>query len=664
MRIPRREFIGIMGASMAAVSAPQFGSAESSAGEAQNGETESIEKNGWRLKVTPAGQIVSFTDGSLELVDRRLGETRPRVVVAGMREYRCDLPSVARRDGATGVFRYDFSGRDIFSVKYEAKLLALPEGGVALEEKIGIEAPAKITDDVLLALPRNLHLPVAQRNVFVPMKNGTGRRKPILGHEGENEYVFATAGTYKNAVGRVQILAIPMVDEYADQTDLRLTHCADPYFTSYFSLAHGEKGGEFNCAYSGGIGIQREDRLVYTALHRGGEKGAMQSFYATALAGVQPGPDWLHEVAMVDYDFLSKNGRGWFSDIDALERLIAPEDRAKVFLALHGWYDTVGHYAFDWRKQALLKEWTAFTNAASSSYQSLPAAPDRESGLVFPREAVKTTRPVPMSIEDMHRRVRYAKKKGFRVGIYYADGINGCDGVKEIYDPSKVLRWGGWEGPDTKGKTYAQNPLHPEVREFYLRYIRALLDEYGKEVDGFVWDETFTVGPNDLGPAAAPGYASRGMMTLIKEVAAAVAGFSPQLAFLASDDIGAFQQYESAVPYCLVAHGTYQDMACTPSGWSYGLFPNYRNVLWSCNWWDIQRFDQSRYGVETFNAPVPISNGYGDYVGIGDMTPAQQKQFMDLFHKRKQQRMDISWIEEEPSHPKYKGKEVEYEWFL
>ena len=68
----------------------------------------------------------------------------------------------------------------------------------------------------------------------------------------------------------------------------------------------------------------------------------------------------------------------------------------------------------------------------------------------------------------MHRRIHYAKDKGFRVGIYYADGTNASDGVKEIYDPSKVLHWGGWEGPDTKGKTYAQNPLHPEVREFFL----------------------------------------------------------------------------------------------------------------------------------------------------------------------------------------------------
>ena len=238
--------------------------------------------------------------------------------------------------------------------------------------------------------------------------------------------------------------------------------------------------------------MEKEERVVYTGLHRGDEKTAMEVFYATSLADVKPGPDWLHEVAMVDYDYLSKNGQGWFRDIDALAARIAPDDRGKVFLALHGWYDYVGRYAFDWRKGAFDKEWTAFPSAltaAGAGSCGIPHAGSAESA--WPADSIKAMRPVPMSIADMHRRIRYAKDKGFSVGIYYADGTNACEGVKEIYDPGKVLRWGGWEGPDTKGKAYAQNPLHPEVREFYLRYIQALLEEFGKEVDGFIWDETF-----------------------------------------------------------------------------------------------------------------------------------------------------------------------------
>jgi hypothetical protein len=69
--------------------------------------------------------------------------------------------------------------------------------------------------------------------------------------------------------------------------------------------------------------------------------------------------------------------------------------------------------------------------------------------------------------------------------------------------------------------------------------------------------------------------------------------------------------------------------------------------------------------VETFAVPVPISNGAdGDDIGIGDMTAEQQERIMDLFNKRKQGRMDITWVEEEPWAPKYQGKEVTFKWDL
>src|ERR1017187_823320 len=551
--------MGLVGASGASLTAPSFSFLGSSADA-----TESLEKNGWRLQVTPAGDMVSFTDGNLELINRRLGDNRPAVVGGGTRQYLCERPNVSRRDGSRLVFRYDFSGSDNFSVNYELELTDLPQGMAALKQKVGIEAPKKINEGVTLTLPQNVQLPLANRKVFLPLKNGIGRRKPILGYECENEYVYAMAGGYET-MGKPHMLAIPMVDEYADQTDLRLTHSTDPYMSTYFYLAHGEKAGKFNCAYLAEVGVEKEERVVYAGLHRGDEKAAMEVFYATSLGEVKAGPDWQHEVAMVDYDYFSKNGEGWFRDIDALTKLIAPPDRSKVFLALHGWYGYIGQYAFDWRKGEFLKEWIAFPNALDPHFQSLADPPYfGPEGYNWQKNSIKATRSVPMSLTDMHRRIHYAKDKGFRVGIYYADGTNASDGVKEIYDPSKVLHWGGWEGPDTKGKTYAQNPLHPEVREFFVKYIRALLDEYGKEVDGFVWDEPYTVGPSDLGPEVAPGYASRGMMTLMKEVAAEVAQFSPNLAFFSSDDIGTSDMFEKAAPYALVTHGTYQDSWCTP----------------------------------------------------------------------------------------------------
>jgi len=155
------------------------------------------------------------------------------------------------------------------------------------------------------------------------------------------------------------------------------------------------------------------------------------------------------------------------------------------------------------------------------------------------------------------------------------------------------------------------------------------------------------------------------MMTLVKEVAAEVGNFNSDLAFFASDDIGPTSPGDLAAPYCLFAHGTYQDSWCTPTAWPYGLFPNYRNVLWSCNWAPVRRFDYSRYAVKTFNVPVPISNGaFGDDIGISDMTAEQRTKVMELFNQRKQKRMDISWIEEETWNPKYQGRDIEFKWSL
>jgi hypothetical protein len=518
---------------------------------------------------------------------------------------------------------------------------------------------------VQLNLPRNIQLPFQNRNVFLPMKNGIGRRKPIMGCESDDEYVFYFAGTYAS-MGKPQQLAIPMVDEYCAATPLRLTLCADPYFSSYFFLPAGEKAGQFNCIYLKEVGLEgREERTVYTVLHHGNAERAMEAFYSAVLSDVRPGPEWIHQVAMQDYDYLSKNGRGWFSDIDTLAKLVGPADRSKVFLALHGWYDYVGSYTFEPRSRSLARRWTAFPSALDPRVQALGNHVDKRTGVVWHRKSVKAMRPVPMSIPDVHGRIRYAKTRGFRVGIYFSDGTNACDALKDIFAPDKVLPWGGWVGPDTKGRTYAQNPLHPEVRSFYVDYIHGLLEEYGKEVDGFIWDETFVVGPHDLGPVPYTGYASRAMMTLVKEVAHAVASFSPKLAFFASDDIGAFDQYELAAPYCLMTHGTYQDSWCTPPGWSYGLFPNFRNVLWSCNWAPVTRFVYTRYGVETFGVPVAISNGaFGDDIGISEMTSTQQKAVIDLFNQRKLKPMQIGWMEEVPWSMTYKGRGVSLKWEL
>ena len=182
---------------------------------------------------------------------------------------------------------------------------------------------------------------------------------------------------------------------------------------------------------------------------------------------VSPGPKWLHEIAMVDYDFLSDNGQGWEKDVKELGRLLTPEERRRVALCLHGWYETIGGYSFDDAKKAIKPEWVAMAR----------------------------TRKVPFTQDELRRRLKLARDLGFRALLYFADGM-----LQDSKTPSYRPQWdfvglwnnkvGGWTGPDTWGPTFARNPAHPEVFQWYQDYLAALLKAFGPVVDGFVWDES------------------------------------------------------------------------------------------------------------------------------------------------------------------------------
>ncbi len=109
--------------------------------------------------------------------------------------------------------------------------------------------------------------------------------------------------------------------------------------------------------------------------------------------------------------------------------------------------------------------------------------------------------------------------------------------------------------------------------------------------------------------------------------------FDPQKVFLASDCIGVFG-WNDVPGYAMVADGTYQDTHCDSVAWSYGLFPNWRNTLWSCNWSDVTDFHLTRWGVRTFGVPVAISNGWGDDCGPSEWSPRQRDAFLRLFRER------------------------------
>src|ERR1019366_7249595 len=95
MKMARREFVELIGASVASLSVGSLGFG----GSAPAGQ-ETLELGEWKLTVAPTGDITSLTDGKVELVNSKLGDNHPRVVMPGKALYDCDHPVSMRREGA------------------------------------------------------------------------------------------------------------------------------------------------------------------------------------------------------------------------------------------------------------------------------------------------------------------------------------------------------------------------------------------------------------------------------------------------------------------------------------------------------------------------------------------------------------------------------------
>jgi hypothetical protein len=352
---------------------------------------------------------------------------------------------------------------------------------------------------------------------------------------------------------------------------------------------------------------------------------AVDAWFRLMLPDVPPGPKWLHDIAMVDYDFLSDDGQGWERDLRTLASWLKPAERRRVAWCLHGWYDALGSYCYDAQVHSMKQEWVAF----------------------------ERTRKVRFTQAELKRRVRLARDLGFHVLLYFGDGLAADSGEPGYHDDwayrdPKGNKITGWQGPDTFGPTYMLNPAHPEVLGWFTNYMATLLQSYGAETEGFVWDETFHARLGQVAASPQPAYCDRAMMTLVKALTRQVHLFDPQKVFLASDCIGVFGWID--VPgYAMVADGTYQDTHCDSVAWSYGLFPNWRNTLWSCNWNDVTDFHLTRWGVQTFGVPVAISNGWGDDCGPSEWSPRQRDAFLRLFRERVRLKQPVRFLSDDPS---------------
>jgi len=570
----------------------------------------------------PNGKVPAVTGGAGEV---RYGALRRSL----------DQPAEVNRAADHITVKYKLPGEPEIRLDVTYRLQAERDEAVLVRE-VEVRASGRLKEDLTVALPNwPGTLPT---NTWLPLINGTP------GKLGTAVVGFNFQGPLP--AGSTNI-ACPVVT-YQDAGGRRVTLASDPYFSMAFFADHLE------WTYPQNIGLEDpiEKRRLLTVIHgvegRVGSplptavatpEAALDAFFRLVIPEVPPGPPWLHDIAMVGYDYMSDAGQGWFKDIDALAEALPLAARSKVFLCLHGWYDWCGRYSFDARTGKFDEQWTTFGNVEKHKdvYGTFDVGGEKLDG------SFAKCSPVKMSPKLLRERLKYAKSRGFRVGLYFADGmIAGTD--LPGYSQRLVLKPGGWTGPDTIGKSYCMNPLVPEVREFFLRYAEALLREYGDVIDALVWDETSTVPGDSYGSAEVPGYASRAMMRLVRQIARQAEAHNPPVAFLTSDCLGLW----GTGNYALMAHGTYQDTWCEPRAWSYGIFPNWRNTRWSCCWWPVHKWKWIEFGVRNYQAPVSISNGFGDNTGFAELSPEMRKKVLDLFHWRAQFRAQMKVMDPLP----------------
>ena len=555
-------------------------------------------------------------------------------VVQNLREPNFKLPESQRL-----LLTYDAVSPDGVPLRIERRVeQKARREGIVLFETFSLSVARPLTNDIEIEFPfallcdpsRSADSPGGPAGGLAtcPLQNGWAKSFPLSGIETRLEYRLGNFITGKET----RELALPLIQLQGQRSVAAIF--ADPMFSTLFVLRStgGQIEGSLRFRYAASkVPVSAPETHTFAIWLPSNKRSAKEfpagvdAWFRLMLPDVPPGPKWLHEIAMVDYDFLSDDGQGWDRDLRALASWLKPAERRRVALCLHGWYDALGSYCYDAQERRMKQEWIAF----------------------------ERTRKVRFTQAELKRRLGLARDLGFHVLLYFGDGLaadSGVPGYRDdwAYRDAKGNKITGWQGPDTFGPTYMLNPAHPQVFSWFTNYMSALLQTYGAATEGFVWDETFHARLGQIAGAPQPAYCDRAMMALVKALTRQVHAFDPHMVFLASDCIGVFGLND--VPgYAMVADGTYQDTHCDSAAWSYGLFPNWRNTLWSCNWSDITGFHLTRWGVQTFGVPVAVSNGWGDDCGPSEWSPRQRDAILRLFRERLKLKHPVRFLSEDPN---------------
>jgi len=506
-------------------------------------------------------------------------------------------------------------------------------------EKLGIVQYSKLEMDSFLPLKLSLGesyiLPFSAKSALIEDmelsgntdKQGEEYTQPlsVIYTHGIRHYCFDEKPTYASyfemgafsthkAGNRISMPVIGVSFAEDAKHDFAVLAC-DPYSGTQFYTTKDSKSKHSTIqaisSYNGElVPIKSEEkRKVFRFTDK--QKDYFSTFYQT-IPDVKASPEWIKKVGMAYYDYLSDDGQGWYRDIDKLVETFPKEHLDKIVLCVHGWYNNIGLYSYDFERKKLIDKWTAFANPSKNVYWTL------------------TKNPTPMSIAEMHKRIEYAKDRGFKVILYFADGTNTTGPPVEFADDLFVYPDGthkkGWEGPCGGG--IALDPTSEKVHKFYLEYLKALLDEYASEIDGLVWDETnyFLTGDVSQRVLQKPQYADKAMMYLMADMTRLVQEYrkvNPNLVMLEG----------SHYFYGLVANGSFTDYPGLPT------VINYRNISWTCSWdlpgvRNVHTFFRTRKDIKyPYGFEMGLTNGWQTDKGPSEMDQKTLLEVRDYFIK-------------------------------
>jgi hypothetical protein len=403
-------------------------------------------------------------------------------------------------------------------------------------------------------------------------------------------------------------LLIPLVEWFPLGHGQRFALFASPERAWRFSLQRGESGlwqWSLQTILSMKSG-ESHSEACWLFENPSGTREAWRAFHCFAPVPKLVAPDWLRQVRVHYFDFLSGGdgkGRGGGYDRNAVHF----REFVVGLATQHVYYPYWGDYVRPGRTN-----WHAMCNDASG--------------------------PAEMSLELMRRRIAAARQAGARAAIYIHlvgfDGASPLDG--ELRDAALIDTDGlpvsfGWNGPDVLGPVRFMSLQAPAWRRHLLQqgqWIMELLDP-----DAIVVDETFAYlgydhHPDRAGPTSAAG------IQWMKNLRALVHSFGPEKAVLSSDcglgsmvlwadGEGGDHGYENLVGHPLYRREPARFLAALgekswlPCAWQ----------AWKC--WDAQ--------VElakACSAGIGVSDGWLEYTGLGRMPDGQRKKML----------ADIDWI--------------------